>query len=455
MLARPEFTHPFSATEFIENILVPEVAICLIIEDMQVSASAMDRSSIRQRAYLILYTSRDFGELMNGIAPFRLAEDTYDATWTDMEPWSDGSDQEGVLIESDTDDLLAEVRAIGERPGATVTDGSDAITLTSAVGPTVDINGTYQADTGLNEVPHMPPMHGVLLPYGVTQARAISPSTIETINEVMSPIRTRSSKKKHHATKAAGLRHIPMAAERVLGEDAILKRQESRAVQLAADTSIKGQKAAHKQQLAREKAARLEAEKVEKSRAKEQTRLQHVEERTEDTERRKEKEKEQAEKEKERSQKVEEKRLQAEKVKEAREREKMEKKERQKQVERQKRERARELQQIEKGRKEAMRIIDPRFKPQYPFLAAKTDSLPFTTSSSRLQAPTGKTITAPSISSPVAPSRHARVVSRSLHFVGSIVCSAGSSGSSLWFWPSRILFQGCPLNFLIPLLTCA
>jgi hypothetical protein len=286
MLARPEFTHPFSATEFIENILVPEVAICLIIEDMQVSASAMDRSSIRQRAYLILYTSRDFGELMNGIAPIPLAEDTYDATWTDMEPWSNGSDQEGALIESDTDDLLAEVRPTGERPGATVTDGSDAITLTSAVGPTVDINGTYEADTGLNEVPHIPhipPMHGVPLPYGVTQARAISPSTIETINEVMSPIRTRSSKKKHHTTKAAGLRHIPTAAERVLAEDAILKRQESRSVQLAADTSIKGQKAAHKRQLAREKAERLEAEKAEKSRAKEQTRLQHMKEKVRKT----------------------------------------------------------------------------------------------------------------------------------------------------------------------------
>lgn len=271
---------------------MPEVAISLIVEDMDLSPHTHSRKRLRDEAYNVLRVSRDYGELVNG--PSRDAADLVidEATWQDILKWEEICDGRGIfgneLNESDTDELLAALK--GAMRGNL--DDSDIIEENRESGShrkdarggnlVNDRHATFEPDGQLNDSSYVPPMYGSPLPYGVSESAPVDPETQEALSQVRCPNPAGHLKPQNPNRKAPRLARIATAAERAEKDDRVIKALEAAAAQSVVDAAqkekAKMQKENEQRENARKKVLEGQQRAVDKAR-RAQEKVQQAQER--------------------------------------------------------------------------------------------------------------------------------------------------------------------------------
>lgn len=148
-LSRTELILPFRPYECIDNVLAPEVAICLIIEDMGLSAHTHSRLRRREKAYEVLRASESFGTLVNTIPVTGCEFSICEYKWANVPAWFELCGETGIfgndMVESDTDVLIAALKSALR--GANDSTADEAETeFDRDLGRAQVINGTYTSN---------------------------------------------------------------------------------------------------------------------------------------------------------------------------------------------------------------------------------------------------------------------------------------------------------------------
>lgn len=325
---------PFEPEEYIINVLAPETAICLMVEDMALSREEYTPADRRREAYTMLFDSREYGEAQHDDAQCVIPVSLTDAILGDIAPWTETSHCEGnigcEIHESDTDDMLDDMR-----------EGARAATYGTP--------GSYTPHLDYEEQDNIPMIHGLALPHGVHQPNPVpSVSRVERAL-VRSPKGDRGIRRLPKAM-APELRRETGTAERILREDAQLKRLEANAAKSVVDAANKKAERLNKLQ---------EAERKQREKAEARVRkVAEAEERARNAELAQEQKKREDErKAREKVERVKQKALNAEKKKRDAE-DKAWEKARKKELDAKKKERRKDLALIEKGRKAAEQAME-------------------------------------------------------------------------------------------------
>jgi hypothetical protein len=274
-LMMEELVYPFAPDVYIDDVLAPEVAVCLIMEDMELDPTRFSRLHRRKRAYELLCASRDFGALIHPEPPALSLHLLEESSWEDMEPWNDCRDPDrryDPIAESDTDEMMRlALRVARGREREAVMDSEDEVGSPSqledrgdesrvdpATGTTetIAIDGIYVPTTDPDEG-YVPPMRGAPTPYGVSHPTPVSSNGQERFSHVRSPRGQTNSQQRILHFKAPRLKHIPTSAELMAAHDLLQKKAEQQKANAA-------QKLAEKERRAEEKREQRERREEEK-----------------------------------------------------------------------------------------------------------------------------------------------------------------------------------------------
>lgn len=333
-LALEEVVYPFTPDEFVDNVLAPEVAICLILEDMNLDAVRYSRLYRRKQAYALLCASRDYGELAHPEPTSLSIHLLEESSWDDLEPWNDFDNDRAhePMIESDTDEMKRQALRVAKqmaREGAVYSEDGDAsaaeaddpdrnseaewpTTTTGGEKETVSIDGVY-VFTADGDGGYVPPMRGAPTPYGVSHPVQVSNNDQERYSHARSPRARPNSQQDSLTFKAPRLKHIPTAAELISAHDLLQKKTEQRKAHAAQQLADKKRKDEEKR---KEKERRVEERQSEQQEIADRRAAREERRKREELERTRQK----AEKEKERRHKEwekEDKRVDREKKKKA------------------------------------------------------------------------------------------------------------------------------------------
>ncbi|GHJ86554.1 hypothetical protein NliqN6_2956 [Naganishia liquefaciens] len=282
-ISSSSITTPLSAVDYATLVLAPEVAVCLIAEDMNLGCT-LPVASRRAAAYELLSESRDFGKEMfpDGEWDFGVLDENIN--WSEFPPWTDNA-LYNRLVESDTDDMIRDVTLrvrLQEDLEGMEDDGEDDIDAEStspnrATSPTpsaghqdpllvFDIQASYES-IDYSHSGYLPPNHGTPIPHGVLSQRPVSNAEQEQLCVTRSPRMAAAQSAREREEREIEAEARAREKERLLQERRI--RQHEAALEKERVKRKKEQERKERERRQRQKKeereAKQEAEKIAKA----------------------------------------------------------------------------------------------------------------------------------------------------------------------------------------------